>query len=156
MNLQDKINQLENTVKELEGSYRTKLEYAIERLRSIKSMKSFSKEESLSNSLKECLLLKNRVLEDKGNSSTILKQQSIALLSSIENQTDCSYNRTVLESLKHALSEFLGQLPKEGYDGSHGGKFLESPLRLCSIPGESYQEEPTTDKRQVHNVSKGV
>lgn len=150
--LQDKINQLENTVKELEGSYRTKLEYAIERLKSIKSMKSFSKDESLSNSLKECLLLKSRVLEDEGDSPTILKQQSIALLSSLEKQTDCSYNRTVLESLKHALSEFLGQLPKEGNDGPHMGKFLERPLRLCSISGESYQEEPTTDKKQVHNV----
>lgn len=143
VNLLDKIKQLENTVKELQGSYRSKLEHAIERL---KTMKCFSQEEAFPNSFNEDLTLKSSLLIDASDPTFNLTHQSLTLLTALDkHKVDFSYNGTVLEHLKHALREFLKQVSEDGTHELNGSKFMEKPLRLYSTAKETNQEELVTN-----------
>ena len=155
-NLQIKINQLENTVKELEGGYRSKLEQAIERLRTMKSLNSLSREESQPvSSVNGDSSQENSLSVGESDPTFTLKQHGSAFLVELNKQTlKTTSNGVVVEHLRDSLNNFLEQISNGGLQAANGNKFLEKPLKL-SVSKESNQEEAMSEKDpQAVHVSK--
>jgi len=144
--LQDKVNQLGSTIKELEGSYRSKLEQAIERLKTMKTIKSYTDEENHNSSVNE-KSQDSCVSFSESDTSFILKKHCSALLVELNKQTgENSFSEADLEHLKSALNKFLEQLSNSAMHASQGAKFLDKPLRLGTVSKEPSQEQSIPEK----------
>lgn len=155
-NLQGKINQLENTVKELEGGYRSKLEQAIERLRTMKSLNSLSRVESQPvSSVNGDSSQESSLSVGESDPIFTLKQHGSAFLMELNKQTfKTTSNGVVVEHLRDSLNNFIEQISNGGLQAANGNKFLEKPLKL-SVSKESNQEEAMSEKEpQAVHVSK--
>ena len=162
VSLQDKISQLENTIKELEGSYRSKLEQAIERLKTMKTIKSNTEGEIQQNSMDE-KPQDNALSEGESDSTSTqenkkvspLEKHSSALLVELnKHKSENSINGIDLEHLKVTLNKLLEQISRGCMQAPQGTKFLEKPLRLGAVSKEPSQEEPIWEKgpQAVSNI----
>lgn len=157
VNLKDKVNQLENKIKELEGSYRLKLEKALERVKTIKEINYSTEEDNQLNSVSDNSQTShthfsagesNPTVKERNNMSE-LKRLSSALLVELNKQLGGnSFTGIDLEHLKSVLNKVVMQFASGTLEASPGNKFLERPLKLGTVSKESPQERTLWEKAQ--------
>ena len=154
MKLQNKIDQLENKIKELEGSYRVKLEKAIERVKTMKAIKSCTEEEIQHNPMGDSLqrnpfsAAESDLTFTQGNDNmSSIRRHGSALLLELNKQIGENYfNGIDLENLKDVLNKFLEHMSSGGMQAPAAAKFVEKPLRLGAVSKEPSQEDPIWEK----------
>ena len=157
VNLKDKVNQLENKIKELEGSYRLKLEKALERVKTIKEINYSTEEDNQLNSASDNSQTSHTHFSAVESSPTVkerndmseLKRLSSALLVELNKQLlGNSFTGIDLEHLKSVLNKVVMQFASGTLEASPGNKFLERPLKLGTVSKESPQERTIWEKAQ--------
>ena len=165
--LEAQITQLENKIKELEGSYRSKLEQTMERLKRQKShseenpfqsINGYSRDDNEPSTNEESFdnpKLKEQCDEEDKKISTLRKQISTLLMELNKQMGENSCKEIDLASMEITLKEFLGKISNNVAQAPQGSKFKEKPLRLGAVAKEPSQEEVIWE-RGPHAVSKVV
>lgn len=155
VNLKDKVNQLENKIKELEGSYRLKLEKALERVKTIKEINYSVEEDNQLNSVSDNSQTSQTHFSagesspKEGNDMSELKRLSSALLVELNKQLGGNSSTGIdLEHLKSVLNKVVMQFASGTLEAPPGNKFLERPLKLGTVSRESPQERTIWEKAQ--------
>jgi len=157
VNLKDKVNQLENKIQELEGSYRLKLEKALERVKTIKEINYSIEEDNQLNSVSDNSQTshthfsagKSNPTVKEGNDMSELKRLSSALLVELNKQLGENFSTGIdLEHLKSVLNKVVMQFASGTLEAPLGNKFLERPLKLGTVSKESPQERTIWEKAQ--------
>lgn len=155
--LQAKVNQLENKVQELEGSYRCKLEQTMERLKKQKSQTEETLYSSMNGHSQDNLPSSVTPGEQSTDSDPIftssngednmstLRTFTSALLMELKKKSgENSCKEIDLASLQGALEEFLDKISS---GSPQGVKFVEKPLRFGALSKEPAPEEIIWEKK---------
>ena len=156
--LQTKVRQLENKIKELDGSYRSKLEQTIERLKKHKSntgenqcssVNGYSRDETL-----DLAVESGDRPSGPADSLSPLRKQISALLIELNKQVgENSCKGIDLASLEGTLKELLAKISNDLTQAPPQGiKFIEKPLRLGTASKDPSQDEIIWEKAP-HAVS---
>ena len=163
--LQVKVKQLEDKIKELEGSYRCKLEQTMERLKKQKSHTEENQYKSMNGHTKDHLSAgvasdTMKAGEQRTGSYPIatsssgvdnmltLRKHTSTLLIELNKQigeNPCKEND--LASFESTLKEFLAKISNGITQEPQGAKFMEKPLRLGVVSKEPPQEEIVWEKK---------
>ena len=170
--LQAKVRQLEDTIKELEGSYRSKLEQAMERLKRQRShteenhyskMNGHSRDDMCSSVASSDSVMSEGDQSRAGDvigtfssgedkMSTLIAHTSALLMELNKQIPDNSCQEYDIASLVGSLKEFLFKISSGFPQAPHEAKFTEKPLKLGGVMKEPSQEEIVWEKK-AHTVS---